>query len=194
MIPRWQRSKPSQAVQRYIGAYLGEFDTGGLCCQLPYRGAVSGLICGRKDGTDQRGAFHRFSTLRPWTVYWEPRRQGIINNFTADLLHTASCLGGRLCYEGSPAGPGGIHAEGNDLWIGFEDGGVGVEVSVVEHHNTNRLSASQRTTIRGAHVLRLVTRAMGFDHIPRKLTGEAVAPSAQSMDDEVRARLRLPPG
>jgi len=192
MTPRWQRSKPPQAVQRYIGAYLGEFDTRDLCCDLPYGGAVSGLICGRKDGADQHGAFHRFSTLRPWAFYWEPRRQGIINNFTADLLHTASCLGGRLCYKGSPAGPGGIHAEGNDLWIGFEDGGVGVEVSVVEHQNTNRMSASQRTTIRGAHVLRLVTRAMGFDHIPRKLAGEAVAPSAQSVDDEVKARLQSP--
>jgi len=192
MTPRWHKSKPPQAVQRYIGAFRCEFDTRDLCCDLPYGGAVSALICRRTDQAGQQFCFHRFRSLRPWTVYWEPRRQGIINNFTADLLHTASCLGGRLCYKGSPAGPGGIHAEGNDLWIGFEDGGVGVEVSVVEHQNTNRMLASQRTTIRGAHVLRLVTRAMGLDHIPRKLTGEAVAHSAQSVDDEVRARLQSP--
>ncbi len=190
MMNRWRRTNPPQAVKRYIDTFLWEFDTDELCCELPYRGALSDRICGRKDRADPHGPFHRFSALRPWGFYWEPRRQSIINNFTADLLHTAFCLGGRLCYEGSPAGPGWIHAEGNDLWIGFDDGGVGVEVIMTEHHNTNRMSASQRTTIRGAHVLRLVTRAMGFDHIPRRLFGEAVAPAPREVDDEIGRRLR----
>ncbi len=61
---------------------------------------------------------------------------------------------------------------------------------MTEHHNTNRVSASQRTTIRGAQVLRLVTQTMGFDHIPRRPFGEPLVPDPREVDDEIGRQLR----
>jgi hypothetical protein len=115
-------------------------------------------------------------------VFWEPRRQGILSSLTADLLAAAQALGGRLHVRVSPGSPGGFHAEGGDVWVELLDGGVGVEVEISEHQTTNRVHAAQRTTILGAGAFRALTRTLGFDHVRRRLPGEAYRPDLATVD------------
>lgn len=187
-IAPWKSSERPEAIRRYIRAFEGEFDSRSLESCVPYRGNVSEVFR-RSTKVPTAGAFHRFNSLHWWPCYWAPKCDPILHSLSADLLWAAVCLGGRLCYEGSPAGPGSANASGNDLWIALLDGGVGVEVLVYEHQMTNRVSASQRTTIRGNAAFRAVTRSLGFDHIPSKLLGEAERPDFQSLDLDLAQRL-----
>jgi hypothetical protein len=183
-VAPWKSTEPPAVIRRYIRAFEGEFDSDDLESSVPYRGSVREVFR-RSTKVPAAGAFHRFNSLHWWPDYWAPKRDPILHTLTADLLWAAVCLGGRLCYEGSPAGPGGAHASGNDLWVALLDGGVGIEVLVYEHETTNRVSASQRTTIRGNAAFRAVTRSLGFDHLPRKLLGEHARPDFQSLDRDL---------
>jgi hypothetical protein len=118
------------------------------------------------------------------------RSSGVIGTMrTAWPSWAAVRVGGRLCSRGSPAGSGSVNASRKDLWVALLDGGVGIEGLVHEHHTTNHVSASQRTTIRGNAAFRAVTRSLGFDHLPRKLSGELALPDVQALDLDLAQRL-----
>jgi hypothetical protein len=82
-----------------------------------------------------------------------------------------------------------VNASRKALWVALLDGGVGIEGLVHEHRTTNHVSASQRTTIRGNAAFRAVTRSLGFDHLPRKLSGELALPDVQALDLDLAQRL-----
>lgn len=189
IVAPWNTQNPPEAVSCYTNPFELEFSVEDLCSEVPYRGPVSGKF--RRSATSEldRSGFHRFTNRHP-TVIWEPRSHQIINPLTADLLAAAEALGGELHRRGSPAGPFGIHASGTDVWIGLCDGGVGVEVNVWESETTNRVFARQRTTIHGAAAFRMLTRALGFDHMPRKLHGENARPDLEAIDRDLIGRLR----
>lgn len=186
-VAPWDPKCPPEIVRRYIRAFEGEFDTEYLSCGMPYGGPVSARFRRSKTSASDRSGFHRFTNQHP-TVIWEPRSHRIINPLTADLLAAAQALGGMVSLRGSAAGPFGIHAAGRDIWVGLLDGGVGVEVTVWERQTTNRVGAAQRTTILGVSALRLLTRSLGFEHLPRRLHGEHARPELDGIDRELIER------
>jgi hypothetical protein len=181
----WSSCEMPEAVRRYVRPYRIEFDTTELDSELPYSGPASAVLRRSTCRSADRSGFHRFANLKEWDALWEPRSHAPLSAITADLLATAHALGGRLCYRNSPGGPGGFHVEGDDVWIALLDGGIGVEVELYEHQTTNRVSARQRTTIRGSATYRAVTRAMGFDHVHRRLPGETALPDLEDLDQQL---------
>jgi hypothetical protein len=187
----WSPKRMPDAVARYERAFSWELDTSFLRSGLPYSGCVRARLR-RRAAVPKGPGFHRFAQLHDWVGLWEPRRHTPVCPLTADLLATAHALGGRLCFRHSPGGPGGYHAEVHEVWIALHDGGVGVEVRLCEHPTTNRVRAAQRATIRGNAAFRAVTRAMGFDHLARRLPGEASPPDFEAIDRDVTERLAAP--
>lgn len=187
----WSPKRKPDAVVRYERALTWEVDASYLRSGLPYSGCVRARMR-RLTKVPEGPGFHRFGRLAEWVGLWEPRRHEPVCPFTADLLVVAHALGGRLCFDHSPSGPGGYHAEVNQVWIALLDGGVGVEVRLCEHPTTNRVRAAQRATVRGNAAFRAVTRAMGFDHLARRLPGEAVLPGFDSLDREIAERRAAP--
>ncbi len=181
----WCPNSMPDAVRRYVRPFRVEFDMWEVGSDLPYSGPASALFRRSSGRRTDRSGFHRFAKLKSWHGLWEPRDQDILTAVTADLLATAHALGGRLCFQSSPSGPGGVHAEADDVWVALLDGGVGVEIELREHQTTNRVTARQRSTIRGAAVYRAVTRAMGFDHMRRRLPGEAALPDLDQLDQQL---------
>jgi hypothetical protein len=188
IVRPWSWNDQPDPVRRYACAFRGEFDVSDLRSCIPYAGPVRACLRRSTAGRDSSG-FHRFIDLRPWLDRWEPRDRSIICSFTADLLHAAYALGGRCCYDGSDGAPGGFRPEIGVVWVALLDGGVGVEVRLDEHQTTNRVMASERTTIRGTAAMRAITRALGFDHLPRRLPGEDGRPDFDAIDRWVAERI-----
>jgi hypothetical protein len=180
-IAPWSADALPTAIARYLRAFQGEFDVREVASELPYCGPPSAQFRRSQHDGERIARFHRFATRRR-TVFWEPRRHAILNPLTADLLAAAQALGGRLHARGSSAGPFGFHAGGCDVWVELLDGGVGVEVEITEHQTTNLVHAAQRTTILGAAAFRALTRTLGFEHVRRRLPGEAVRPDLATVD------------
>ena len=169
----WLHEAATPSVGEYIRAHRGEFCTDWMESRYPYQGPPS-------------ASFRRLTRIPPWETYdrfeahgigcWTLKRDSILNDLTADLLAAADFLRGAVQANGSSAGPGGIGLDRSKVWVAFLDGGIGVEVQLYEHQSTNRVSGTQRTTIRGAKAYRALLELLGFDWINRKLEGEVKKP------------------
>jgi hypothetical protein len=153
----------------------------------PYHGPASSSFR-RLTRVDPRETYDRFEAfgIGCWTL----RRDKILNDLTADLLAAADFLRGAMKSNASSAGPGGMGVDSSKVWVSFLDGGVGVEVQLYEHERTNRVSGTQRTTIRGAKAYRALLEVLGFDWINRKLEGEAEKPARDEIAQLVENSLR----
>jgi hypothetical protein len=182
----WLHEAPTISVDRYIDAHRGEFSTNRMVSRYPYHGPPSALFR-RLTRIPAHEAYDRFEAhgMGCWTL----KRDGILNDLTADLLAAADFLRGKVQADGSCSGPGGIGLDSSKVWVAFLDGGIGVEVQLYEHQSTNRVSGTQRTTIRGAKAYRALLELLGFDWINRKLEGEVKKPDraeiAQLVEDAI---------
>jgi len=167
----WTHESPTPSVERYLSLHRGEFHTDRIESGFPYSGKAS-------------GSFRRFLPESEWTYFdmfkdrgegcWVLRRDAILNDLSADLLAAADYLKGTSASSVISGMPGGIGVESGKVWVGLLDGGVGVELHISEHEYTNRVSGSQRTTIRGPMAYRVLLEFLGFDYSPRKLYCESV--------------------
>jgi hypothetical protein len=175
------------SVSKYFRTYRGEFRTNWMQSDYPY---------GRKAHQTFRqvlymGSYEASQRFEGKGIgCWALRSDRILNNLTADLLAAAEALGGHLETKSSSSLPGGIGANSGMVWVALLDGGVGVEVELCEHEYTNRMQASQRTTIRGPRAYRALLELLGFDWINRKLTGESATPRHQEFIQLVNDLLR----
>jgi hypothetical protein len=170
----WSRKFQTAGVRKYFSIYRGEFTTDWINSNYPYKGKAS-------------SAFRLVTKMESWEAEerfegggngcWALKRDGPLNDLTADLLAAADALGAKLQTKSSSGFPGGIGAESGTVWAALLDGGVGVTVNLWEHQTTNRVHASQRTTIRGPSAYRALLELLGFDWISRKLAGESQKPS-----------------
>jgi hypothetical protein len=170
----WSQKFQTPGVKKYFSKYRGEFMTDWIDSKYPYKGKAS-------------SAFRLVTKMKSWEAEerfegggngcWALKRDGTLNDLTADLLAAADALGAKLLTKSSSGFPGGIGADSGTVWAALLDGGVGVTVNLWEHQNTNRVHASQRTTIRGAGAYRALLELLGFDWISRKLAGESLRPS-----------------
>lgn len=170
----WSQKSPIPSVSEYFDSYMGEFNTDWINSKYPYGGKASAAFR-QVIKMDDYEASQRFESKGKGC--WALRSDEILNNLTADLLAAAETLGGKLEAESSSSMPGGIGADSGSVWLALLDGGVGVEVILWEHQFTNRVSARQRTTIRGPKAYRSLLELLGFDWINRKLPGEQVKPN-----------------
>lgn len=178
----WTHESPTPSVEQYLSLHRGEFDTDLIESGFPYSGKAS-------------GSFRRFIPESEWTYFdmfkgcgegcWVLRRDGILNDLSADLLAAADYLKGSSSSSSISGMPGGIGVESGKVWVALLDGGVGVELQVGEDEYTNRVSGSQRTTIRGPMAYRVLLEFLDFDYTPRKLYCESVRVS----QSEVRATI-----
>jgi hypothetical protein len=175
-------------VRRYFSLHRGEFDTDCIESGFPYCGKAS-------------VRFRRFKSESEWSPFdlfkgrgegcWVPRGDAILNNLSADLLAAADLLNGQSASSLVSGMPGGIGIESGKVWVALLDGGVGVELHVSEHERTNRVSGSQRTTIRGPLAYRVLLEFLGFDYSPRKLYCESKSPSREEVREAIE-RLKSP--
>ena len=179
----WDAENPPRSVAKYLSAFGGEFDqVTEVESDFPHEGKASSAF--RQIRTPEHKKWYtRFEGLGEGC--WAPKRDGILNNLTADLLAAAEFLGGEMHTRGSSGLPGGIGADGRFIWMKLLDGGVGVDVLVSEHEYTNRVSGFQRTTIRGPKAYRALCEFLGFDSPPRKLPGENSVPSQEEVRQEI---------
>lgn len=185
----WTHESPTPSVKRYLSLHRGEFDTDLIESGFPYSGKAS-------------GRFRRFIPESEWTFFdmfkgrgegcWVLRRDGILNDLSADLLAAADYLKGSSSSSSISGMPGGIGVESGKVWVGLLDGGVGVELHVSEHERTNRVSGSQRTTIRGPMAYRVLLEFLGFDYSSRKLYCETKAPSRSEIQATIGKLLSTP--
>lgn len=169
----WCQQSPTISVSRYFRSFRGEFEFDSIESNYPYNGKASALFRRVTQMSDFE-ASERFDGRG--VGCWAPRSDRILNPMTADLLAAADTLVGKLERTSSSSLPGGICADSRTLWVGFLDGGVGVDVSVWEHEYTNRVKARQRTTVRGPTAYRALLELLGFDWINRRLPGEKATP------------------
>lgn len=159
--PLWTRENLPSSVSKYCDAFMGEFpQVEWIQSDYPYGGSSSTSFK-RVRLVETNKWYARFEGLGHGC--WCPRRDGILSNLTADLLAAAEFLGGQMLTHGSSGLPGGIGADSRIVWLGLLDGGVGVEVLVSEHEVTNRVSAYQRTSIRGAKAYCALVESLGFE-------------------------------
>jgi len=179
----WDPENPPRSVAKYLSAFMGEFDqVTEVASDFPYDGKASSAF--RKIRTPEQNKWYtRFDGLGEGC--WAPKRDGILNNLTADLLAAAEFLGAEMHTRGSSALPGGIGADGRFIWMKLLDGGVGVDVLVSEHEYTNRVSGFQRTTIRGPKAYRVLCEFLGFDAPSRKLPGETCVARREDVWQEI---------
>lgn len=182
----WSRQELPRSVDAYFSAHRGEFTLSRVKSNYPYVG-------------DPRKHFRELPEINPYEGYhrfegkgagcWELVRDNIRNYRTADLLAAGELLLGETSRSGSYGQPGGIGVDQGEVWTGFLDGGVGVEVQVGQDEETNRPEGWQRTTIRGPFAFRCLLELLGFEWIDEKLTGEECWLSHEEVIKEVTERL-----
>ncbi len=173
----WRDKSIPKSVHSYIDAFSGEIDFYSDSA-YPYQGPPS----------------KRFKQIKPKLVdnapasneqpigKWALKSDRAPNSLTADLLAAAEALGGKPDAGGlSSMGA----ADSNWLQIQLVDGGVFVHVTLSEHPTTNRVSANQRTRVRGSRCYRLLLELLGFDQPPIKLPGEVTVPKIEEIVDQV---------
>lgn len=138
---------------------------------------------------DPYEGYHRFAGRGDGC--WELIRDKIRNDRTADLLAAAERLLGDPNQAVAYGPHGGIGIDQGEVWVGFLDGGVGVEVHIGEDEETNRPQGWQRTTIRGPRALRCLLGLLGFNWIEGTLTGEDGPPDREEVIREVSERLAV---
>jgi hypothetical protein len=178
----WTHDDPTKSVEKYLDAHRGEFDTEYIESAYPYNGSASKYFR-RVVTINPREGYERFEGrgIGCWTL----KSDRILNDLTADLLAAADLLGGKNASKSGSSLPGGIGIDSDEIWVSLLDGGVGVDVHLLEHETTNRISGYQRTTIRGPRAFRVLLELLGFDWSNRKLFGETTAPSHAEIVAEV---------
>jgi hypothetical protein len=169
----WAQEARTPGVDQYIRGHRGEFHTDGIESRYPYGGPASAFVRQEKKANLREG-YNRFENrgVGCWTL----KKDGILNDVTADLLAAGDFLRGSMRSDSTSASPGGIGVESSEIWVAFLDGGVGVDVVLYEHERTNRVTGTQRTTILGPKAYRALLELLGFDWINRKLEGESEKP------------------
>ena len=175
-IELWNRDNIPRSINEYLYSFRGEFSDEAVESDYPYNG-VSTTFFRQLLKIQPNNHFHRFQGIANGIGCWTLRTNHILNNLTADLLAAAELLGGTFKTHSSSSSPGGIGADSSDIWVSLLDGGIGVEVLAWEHETTNRVHASQATTIRGSKAYRALLELLGLKWINRKLPGEDVIPS-----------------
>ncbi len=173
----WRDKSIPKSVDSYKDAFAGEINFY-VDSQYPYQGPPS----------------RRFKQIKPKPVdntsasseqpmgKWALNSDRAPNSLTADLLAAAEALGGKPDMGGLS---GVCSADSNWLQIQLLDGGVFVHVTLSEHPTTNRVSADQRTRVRGSKCYRTLLELLGFDQPPIKLPGELVVPKIEEIVDQV---------
>ena len=180
-LPLWIPDAYTPSVQAYVDAFRGELwfdpsETSGY----PYNGPAKEYFK-RIVKVNAFEAAERFEGKG--VGCWGARKNPALSVFTADLLATADALGGRLDDT----------QKYGSVWTALLDGGVGVFVYLYQHETTNHIRARQVTTVRGPRAYRALLELLGFDWIPRRLFGEASAPSRVEIVTLVDELTRLTP-
>ena len=181
----WAQSSLTPSVGKYIKAFGGEFNTEFMESEFPYSGRPSNAFR-RITRPDPSEHGERFEDRGHGC--WALKRDHILNPLTADLLAAADAMGGTP--ETDSASTFRSHVERGKVWVSFLDGGVGVAVMLSEHETTNRVHASQRTTIRGPRAYRTLLELLGFDWIKRRLQCESATPCHEEIREQVAKLLK----
>ena len=181
----WTQNSLTPSVRKYIDAFGGEFSAEFMESEFPYRGRSSDAFR-RITKVDPSEHDERFEGRGHGC--WALKRDHILNPLTADLLAAADVMGGKA--ETDSASTFRSHVEWGKVWVSFLDGGVGVEVVLSEHETTNRVHASQHTTIRGPRAYRTLLEFLGFDWIKRRLQWENATPSHEEIREQVGQLLK----
>lgn len=184
----WSRQDLPTSIDAYFDAHQGEFSLSRVKSRFPYAGNPWKQFRELTEINPYDG-YHRFKNKGAGC--WELVRDKIRNAVTTDLLAAADILSGETSRLGINGQPGGIGIDQNEVWVGFLDGGVGVEVQIGQDEYTNRPEGWQRTTIRGPRAFRCMLELLGFDWIVENLTGEATAPQRAEVISEVNKRLAI---
>lgn len=182
--PLWELSDPPPLVELYIDAHAGEFDIGWLCSEYPYSGPASNRFC-RLSARDPRPHLATFDGLGAGG--WRALSERPLNSLTADLLATADHLGGGARRQTTSAGPWRIGLDTTQIWIPLFDGGLGLDFQIYEDEYTNRVSARQRTVIRGPMTYRILLELLEFSWCSRRLPGETDLPSRDGIHSAIEA-------
>ena len=183
----WTHKNAPNSVQSYFDAHQGEFELRRMKSSYPYEGSPWKKFRELKEINHYEG-FKRFEGRGEGC--WEPFPDKIRSGCTADLLAAAELMRGDLVPSGTYGTPGGFGIDERDVWVGFLDGGIGVEVQVGQDEDTNRPFGWQRTTIRGALAFRCLLEVLGFTWVGQRLTGEdKLSPSHEEVIKIVRERL-----
>ena len=174
----WSPKELPVSVDAYFSAHRGEFSLRHVKSKYPYGSDAWKKLRALPEINPYEG-YHRFEGRGEGC--WEPVRDKIRNPLTADLLATAELVSGKTRRTGTHGAPGGIGIDQSEVWVGFLDGGVGVEVHIGEDEETNRPEGWQRTTIRGPLAFRCLVEFLGFDWISEPLANEDAVPSQEDV-------------
>ncbi len=183
----WTQENPTPSVAAYFDAHDGEFDTSEVESKYPYHGPASYWLRRLVKFKPDLG-FHRFKGRG--VGCWGAISDKILSGLTADLLAAADLLGGAQVAGSVSGPPGGFGMDQHEVWVPLLDGGVGVEVQIMQDEYTNKVQGRQATTIRGFRAYRVLLELLGTDCTNRRLVGEKNAPTRQELQRTVDELLK----
>lgn len=161
----WWPSKPTPIIRKYE-SFFDELHRPRLQSEFPY------------NGINWREHFKK----APLLPLWKLKKDYLGNPLGVDLIAMADKFFPINQAHTESAAFGGAGADAHEIWIPALDGGVFLEVSILEDQYTNALSSYQTTLVGGSACFRFLLKKLGFDPIKRRLKGEDYVPTPEESE------------